>query len=168
MARQLGTVTLPENARRLCHLRMDRLMPTPGGCLEWPTADRNGYGRVTYREGGTRKQVSAHRAAWIAVKGDLDALLVIDHLCHNRLCVNVDHLEPVTEAENIRRGAVVIANRAKYPHRPLRSEIGQRTHCRNGHEWTPENVYARIGKDGYRNVSCRACNRERLARLRAK
>lgn len=32
--------------------------------------------------------------------------LELDHLCRVRSCVNPDHLEPVTHAENMRRGAV--------------------------------------------------------------
>jgi hypothetical protein len=28
----------------------------------------------------------------------------MDHLCKNKMCVNPDHLEPVSPAENVRRG----------------------------------------------------------------
>lgn len=31
---------------------------------------------------------------------------VLDHLCRNRGCVNPSHLEIVTLAENVRRGAI--------------------------------------------------------------
>lgn len=39
---------------------------------------------------------------------------------------------------------------------------GERTHCRKGHEYTPENTY--ITTQGSR--SCRTCNRDRLRRYR--
>ena len=53
-------------------------------------------------------------------------------------CVNPGHIEAVTNQENVRRGAAAV------------------THCRNGHEFTPENTYL-TPRDGYRQ--CRACSR---------
>ena len=45
-----------------------------------------------------------HRIAWVVWDGrPLTSNLTIDHLCENRLCVNPDHLEPVTLNENVRR-----------------------------------------------------------------
>lgn len=56
-----------------------------------------GYGRVF---GG-----QAHRVAWERVHGPIPEGLEPDHLCRVRACINVEHLELVTRAENCRRGA---------------------------------------------------------------
>jgi hypothetical protein len=93
------------------------------GCWLW-TGRKNtkGYGRLTI-DGRT---TGAHRWSYEYHVGPIPEGLVIDHLCRNRGCVNPDHLEPVTQKENVRRG-----------------EAGQRTHCYAGHEFTPENTIMR-------------------------
>lgn len=45
----------------------------------------------------------AHRWAFLQVR-EATAGLVLDHLCGQRECVNVAHLEEVTQGENVRRG----------------------------------------------------------------
>lgn len=45
-----------------------------------------------------------YRPAWEAVNGPVPPGLVLDHLCRDRRCRRPDHLEAVTEEENIRRG----------------------------------------------------------------
>lgn len=78
-----------------------------GDCWIWTGAVANsGYGRIG--EAGSRT-LQAHRASYEAFRGTIPAGLHIDHLCRNRLCVNPDHLEPVTPSENNRRAAA--ANR---------------------------------------------------------
>ena len=73
----------------------------PNGCIEWLGAtDAAGYGFI--RRGSV--QLRAHRWTYETVHGPIDDGLVIDHLCRFTACVNPQHLEPVTVAENTRRG----------------------------------------------------------------
>lgn len=71
----------------------------PGGCWLWTAAqDGRGYGVF---EG------PAHRFAYKLLVGPIPAGLHIDHVydrgCRHKNCVNPDHLEAVTQAENNRR-----------------------------------------------------------------
>ena len=73
----------------------------PDECWLWQGYTLNsGYGRVTM--GGV--SLTAHRAAWqIEHQQLVPRHLVVDHLCCTPLCVNPRHLEPVSNAENLRR-----------------------------------------------------------------
>jgi hypothetical protein len=128
-------------------------------CWEWkcpPTG--GGYGQFTI-EG---KVFKAHRVAYELTIGPIPNGLVLDHLCRNRICVNPHHMEPVTQRENIMRGDLEVSVEA------IRRHWRSRTHCKWGHELTPENVYVPPKLPTAR--ACRTCRgrRSREAQQRAK
>lgn len=86
----------------------DRGYETP--CWIWNGAPQSkaGYCRVHLRS-GTRL---AHRASYEQFVGPIPEGLQLDHLCRVPSCVNPEHLEPVTHAENGRRGRATKLTRA--------------------------------------------------------
>ena len=114
---------------------------TDDGCWRWDgSLTSTGYGRIGHggrvENGGTRER--AHRVTYRLLRGPIPEGTELDHLCRNTRCVNPEHLEPVSHRVNIQRG------------------YGTETHCRHGHERTPENTYT--APSGGR--TCRLCTRK--------
>jgi hypothetical protein len=115
----------------------------------WPwlgQVNNKGYGMACI---GGRKR-AAHVVVYELLVGAVPDGLELDHLCRVPLCVNPDHLEPVTHAVNMRRAG------------------DAQTACRKAsHDWSiPRNVYTEP-KTGRRR--CRECARiaDRTDRRRA-
>lgn len=127
--------------------------PEPmSGCWVW-VANRYvaGYGQTSVgskTDGSVRKKY-VHRLMYELMRGPIPVGLNIDHLCRMPSCVNPDHLEPVTQRENLLRGEGIIARASKA------------THCPYGHSLDDAYVY-------YGKRRCRPCAVERSRRQRAK
>lgn len=84
-----------------------------GNCWLWTAASMPaGYGNFMERhEGNVPHWIGAHRYAYQTLVGSIADGLTLDHLCRRPACVNPDHLEPVTKAENTRRELFVRHNK---------------------------------------------------------
>lgn len=126
-----------------------RCVVTEAGCWEWQlTCNTKGYGRTGAGMAEYGEQL-AHRLAYRALVGPISG--EIDHLCRNRRCVFVGHLEDVAHQANMQRT-------------PLNSYIAARaaqTICARGHAYTPENTGRSSGQR-----YCRTCKRERMTERR--
>ena len=82
--------------------RMQSKVVLDRGCWVWIGArNKAGYGSTS--AGKRNKSMLAHRRSYEALVGPIPEGLEIDHLCFNTSCINPEHLEPVTSAENQRR-----------------------------------------------------------------
>jgi hypothetical protein len=101
------------------------ISPEPmSGCWLWTGAlSGGGYGYILSYDTGRRLIVRAHRWLYEHTKGPIPEGLQLDHKCRVRSCVNPDHLEPVTSAENTRRGRAGEALREWVKHNHWRRQV---------------------------------------------
>ena len=107
----------------------------------WNFAGRRsplGYGYV-----GIGKQLYlVHRVVFEHIVGTIPEGHVLHHLCDNPSCANPEHLLAVTPKQH-----------GRFAKRALQ------THCKYGHEYTPENTV--WNKPGTLRRTCRQCRSER-------
>ncbi len=62
------------------------------------------YGEIRMGRRCNNKLMRAHRVSYEYFVEAIPTGYELDHLCRNTLCINPEHLEPVTHRENMKRG----------------------------------------------------------------
>jgi len=133
------TLPLEQRIRRMSKAQAN-------GCWQWQGRPTNaGYGQMGVLVDGKQRTFSAHRVSYEVFVGEIPNGLVIDHLCRNRLCVNPDHLEAVTQQENVMRSPIAIG-----------AINARKTHCPQGHPYDDENTYV-LRLPNTTSRYCRTC-----------
>ena len=112
-------------------------------CWQWTgTTNDDGYGKI----GVNGKKVGAHRYSYELHNGPIPEGMHVLHSCDNPGCANPKHLSIGTHKQNMEQ-------------RDARGRNGfsKRTHCKRGHEFTPENtkVYKTKNKTSRHCLACR-------------
>lgn len=98
-------------------------------CWEWVGAKNSkGYGQFSING----KSTSTHRISYAMHHGEILPGLIVCHTCNNPPCVNPKHLYMGTNTDNMHQAS----QQKRFPEQ-------HKTHCKNGHEFTPENTIIR-------------------------
>jgi hypothetical protein len=120
--------------------RMESKITKTDYCWIWNRhVKTNGYAQILFNG----REIMAHRVMYMLLIGEIPQDMQIDHLCRNKRCMNPNHMDVVTQQENMRR------------------MFALRTHCRRGHEYNKLNTYIRMKKQKngktYPDRICRLC-----------
>ena len=112
----------------------------------------HGYAQIGWQDGGYRHVVTAHRAAWVHLHGQIPDGMTIDHICRVRRCINPKHLRLMSNLENARGGGghhtstpVPTGGLCRRGHAELLYSNGEK-HCREcAQEWA-RRKYNRVAR----------------------
>jgi hypothetical protein len=118
----------------------ERTIPEPNsGCVLWTKGgDKDGYGKLMFNG----KHRRAHTVVFELAFGPIPKGHLIQHACDTPACCKLSHLSLGTPLSNMRD---------KVTKGRLRNQNMDKTHCKNGHEFTPENTF------NYGKRVCKTC-----------
>jgi hypothetical protein len=162
-------VVVPSWASPAAQKRLLASIARSDGCWEWTGClNSDGYGHMQVA-GRVR---STHRLAYELIVGPIPQGLVLDHLCRNRACARPDHLEPVTNEENIRRGIWARAagigegGGTTTAGRIRKAPDFKKSTCSRGHPISPKTNYW-TPRGVRRCLTCMTVERDRRRKARA-
>lgn len=135
----------PDYQKKFLVIFLKNMEKKDNDCWEWRRQKNpvTGYGTSSYKG----KNMGAHRVSYILFYGHIPNGLVIHHRCENKICVNPEHLEAISQSENLRlagwHGTQHIS----------------KTTCPYGHEYTltKENLHGKIRN----HRRCKTCEKKR-------
>jgi hypothetical protein len=68
-------------------------------CWKWTKSHAHGYAQFVWRYEGKKHNIRVHRLLWFLATGQLPE--DVKHLCNNKSCVNIHHLQGDTLLQNI-------------------------------------------------------------------
>lgn len=119
------------------------------GCWVWLGAkfkkQYGNYAQIRISYGKYKSKIrKAHFISYEHFVGKVPKGKELDHLCHNTLCINPKHLEPVLHSENMKR----------------RKDSGL-LFCKYGHKYIPKTIY--IDPKGRRQ--CKICRKNSVIKF---
>jgi len=123
-------------------------------CWNWQGGKHEyGYGQFQMKINGKWRAVQGGKAAWLIFRGVVPEGMQVRHKCDNPACVNPEHLELGTHKQNM-------GDR----HTRKTHPFSAKTHCKNGHEFTPENTYLWVRSSTNTVRKCRQCRRDSMTK----